>query len=91
MSAGHLLPHQSRRNQKTKAEMRTRHRKWPLGKVVMTLTPQGYLMGRVHKHWGLYEYGAACSIDFDQSVDMGNANGSRLSHVIPFRNLRPAY
>jgi hypothetical protein len=88
MNAGHLLPHQSRRNRRTDAEMRTRHRKWPLGTKVCTLTPAGYLEGRVFKHWQKGEVAAGCSVEFPVCVDMEDANGARFCHVISFRNLR---
>lgn len=76
----------------TAAEMKTRHRKWPLGTEVIANTPIGRLPGRVHKHWRLEEVAAGCSIEFfgymPEPVDLGDANGARWCHVISFRNLK---
>ena len=69
------------------AEFKTRHRKWPLGTIVRTKTPQGYLEGRVIKHWRPHEYAASCSVEFKELVDMGDGY-PRYCPVIPFRNLR---
>lgn len=75
-------------NAKLNAEITRKHRDWPIGTTVSTLTPQGYLSGHVSKHWRKSEYPHGCSIDFGQIVDMGDANSPRYCHVIPFRNLR---
>lgn len=63
-----------------------RHCKWPLGTEVMTLTPEGYLRGKVSRH--ISDYLDCCDINFEQVVDMGTANGRRFCHPIPFRSLR---
>lgn len=69
------------------ADMLRKHRKWPLGQRVATLTPQGYLVGKINKHDR--HYGGCCAVDFaPNTVDMGDANGARFCHVIPFRNLK---
>ncbi|CAE6821604.1 hypothetical protein R70006_06227 [Paraburkholderia domus] len=78
-------------NRRIAADMKRKHRKWPLGTPVWVKTPQGYLPGRVHKHWMKGERGDVASIDFGGVlVDMGNANGTRLSHDIPVRSLKRA-
>jgi len=78
-----LTPGQTRRR---KTVMLAKHKKWPLDLPVATLTPQGYLGGRVVKHDR--EYGDRCLVEFTVMVNMGDANGSRFCHIIPFRNLR---
>lgn len=75
-------------NAKLNADITRRHRRWPLGTLVATLTPHGYLIGNVFKHWRKGERKEGCSVLFSQVVDMGDANGRRDCHVIPFRNLR---
>lgn len=69
-----------------KRNMDHKHCKWPLGTEVMTLTPDGYLKGSVSRHVKGYPH--ACDIDFEQTVDMGDANGRRFGHIIPFRSLK---
>jgi len=71
------------------AHMRGKHRRWPLGTPVMANTPVGLLRGRVFKHWRSDVAPHGCSVEFDRVVDLGDANGGRYCHVIPFRNLRP--
>ncbi len=63
-----------------------RHCKWPLSTPVMVKTPDGYLRGTVNRH---YEDSNGCDISFDVTVDMGDANGRRYSHHIPFRSMKP--
>jgi hypothetical protein len=88
MAAGHirfrLTP-----NARVSSDFLRKHRKWPLGTVVMVKTPQGYLQGKVHKHWRIDEVEHGASVEFSQLVDLGDANGARFSHVIPFRNMKP--
>jgi hypothetical protein len=67
--------------------MDNKHCKWPLSTVVFVNTPDGYIKGRVSRHVKGYPY--ACDICFDVVVDMGDANGRRYSHIIPFRNIKP--
>lgn len=88
MSAGHLAPRYSLLNRAVRQDMTRRHRKWPLGTVVSVLTPQGYLVGRVFKHWRKDEVAHGATVDFPYCVDMGDANGLRFCHVIPFRSMR---
>ena len=77
-------------NRRVAADLKRKHRKWPLGTAVMVKTPQGYLKGVVFKHWRKGERGDVAAISFEGLfVNMGNANGERLCHDIPFRNLRP--
>ena len=76
-------------NKKTRATFKTRHRKWPLGTKVIANTPIGRIEGKVGKHWRDYEVAAGCTVDFHPHlIDLGDANGERYSHVIPFRNLK---
>lgn len=89
MSAGHLTVEQSRWNRAVLADMARRHRKWPLGTVVKTNTPAGYLEGKIAKHWRKGEVAHGATVTFPELVDMGDANGARYSHVIPFRSMRP--
>jgi len=65
-----------------------RHCKWPLGMTVLVKTPCGYLAGTVFKHDRAWRH--CCTVDFKrQLVNMGDANGERYCHNIPFRNLKP--
>ena len=76
-------------NKKTRATFKTRHRKWPLGTKVIANTPIGRIEGKVGKHWRDYEVAAGCTVDFHPHlIDLGDANGERFCHVIPFRNLK---
>jgi hypothetical protein len=88
MSAGHIQ-YRHVPNAKDSAHMLGKHRKWPLGTEVMVLTPQGYLKGNLHKHWRITEAQASATVEFPCVVDMGDANGRRTSHLIPFRNMKP--
>lgn len=63
-----------------------RHCKWPLGAAVWVLTPDGYLKGAVNRHET--EYPNRCDVAFEVPVDMGDANGRRFCHPIPFRMMR---
>lgn len=63
-----------------------RHCKWSLGTRVATLTPEGYLEGKICRHEKHRKHG--CDIEFSSVVDMGTANGARFCHFIPFRSLR---
>lgn len=69
------------------AHMRAKHLRWPLSTEVLANTPAGVLPGKVFKHWRRGEVAHGCSILFPICVDMGDANGSRFAHNIPFRNL----
>ncbi|MEX3983854.1 hypothetical protein AB4Y45_33250 [Paraburkholderia sp. EG287A] len=69
--------------------MLRKHRKWPLGTAVLVKTPAGYLLGKVHKHWRITEVEHGATVEFPCVVDMGDANGSRTSHIIAFRNMKP--
>ncbi|WP_432262765.1 hypothetical protein [Cupriavidus sp. TMH.W2] len=89
MSAGHLTAQQSRWNRAVGADMARRHRKWPLGTVVHTKTPAGYLRGRIIKHWRKGEVPHGTSVEFPEAIDLGDGNGTRFCHEIPFRSLRP--
>jgi len=89
MSAGHLTPKQSRWNRAVSMDMKRRHRKWPLGTVVHIKTPAGYLQGKVCKHWRKGEVPHGASVEFPEPIDMGDGNGRRFSHVVPFRAMRP--
>lgn len=89
MSAGHLTAVQSHWNHAVTADMDRRHRKWPLGTAIQTNTPAGYLAGRIVKHWRKGEVAHGATVEFPMLVDMGDANGARYAHVIPFRSMRP--
>jgi hypothetical protein len=67
--------------------MTNKHRRWPLGAPVFAATPVGVLRGTVMKHWRSTEYPHGCSVEFATVVDLGDANGARFGHVIPFRCL----
>jgi hypothetical protein len=69
--------------------MLRKHRKWPLGTEVLVKTPAGYMKGKIHKHWGITEAEHGASVEFPIIVDMGDANGARFSHIIPFRSMKP--
>jgi hypothetical protein len=69
--------------------MKRRHRKWPLGMGVRTKTPAGYLQGRIFKHWRKGEVPHGATVEFAEPVDLGNGNGARHCHEIPFRAMRP--
>lgn len=64
-----------------------RHCKWPLGTIVWVLVEQDYLEGRINRH--LKRYVDKCDIAFVEPVDLGDANGLRYCHAIPFRNIKP--
>ena len=66
-----------------------RHCKWPLGTLVWVKTPQGYMEGRVNRHLTHPRYIDKCDIAFVELVDMGDANGVRYCHAVPFRNIKP--
>lgn len=70
------------------ARMEAKHRRWPLGTTVEANTPIGVTVGKVSKHWRSDEVPHGCSIAFPHPVDLGDANGRRFCHVLPFRNLR---
>lgn len=89
MSAGHLTEEQARWNRAVKADMHRRHRKWPLGTEVRTKTPVGYLQGKVFKHWRKGEVPHGATVEFSVLVDMGDGNGARFCHEIPFRAMCP--
>ncbi|WP_454727743.1 MULTISPECIES: hypothetical protein [Cupriavidus] len=88
MSAGHLTPKQSHWNGAVAADMKRRHRKWPLGTVVHIKTPAGYLQGKVFKHWCKGEVAHGATVEFPSLVDKGDGNGARYCHEIPFRSMR---
>jgi hypothetical protein len=88
MAAGHIS-YRHIPKAKDSAHMLRKHRKWPLGTEVLVKTPSGYLKGKVHKHWRLNESPHVASVEFPFCVDMGDANGSRFCHNIPFRNMKP--
>jgi hypothetical protein len=88
MTAGHILSHNAL-GRKVNADFDRKHRKWPLGMFVLVKTPAGYIRGRVFKHWRKDENEHGCSVEFPFVVDMGDANGSRFCHEIPFRSLKP--
>lgn len=88
MAAGHITYRHTPKS-KDSAHMLRKHRSWPLGTEVMVKTPAGYLKGKVHKHWRLNEAPHGASVEFPIIVDMGDANGARFSHIIPFRNMKP--
>ncbi|WP_157649552.1 hypothetical protein [Burkholderia ubonensis] len=88
MAAGHIVSHHAP-TAKVSADMSRKHRKWPLGTQVLVKTPAGYLLGKVCKHWRIDEVEHGASVEFPDVVDMGDANGSRFSHVIPFRSMKP--
>lgn len=89
MAAGHIVSRRSHLDRKTEADFRRKHRKWPLGTYVMVKTPEGYLRGRVFKHWRRDEVPHGATVEFPFPVDMGDANGERFGHVIPFRSMKP--
>lgn len=64
-----------------------RHCKWPLSTVVWVLTPDGYVEGSINRHEK--DHPNRCDVAFHKTVDMGDANGRRYCHAIPFRNIRP--
>lgn len=70
------------------AEITKRHRKWPLGTVVMVKTPNGGLLGHVSRHMRQEGTRAHADVTFLHPVDMGTANGKRYSHPIPFRCMK---
>lgn len=76
-------------SRKVAADLRRKHRKWPLGTVVWVRTPHGMLRGMLVKHWRKGEVADGASVEFQVLVDMGDLNGPRFSHVIPFRSMRP--
>jgi len=88
MAAGHILKH-SAPNRKVDADFARKHRKWPLGMTVMVKTPAGYQQGRIFKHWRIDENEHGASVEFPSVVDMGDANGVRYCHEIPFRCMKP--
>ncbi|WP_157657761.1 hypothetical protein [Burkholderia ubonensis] len=88
MAAGHIRTHIGL-GRKDQADFKRKHRKWPLGTAVMVQTPAGYLRGRIFKHWRINENPHGATVEFPEVVDMGDANGTRYCHVIPFRNMRP--
>jgi hypothetical protein len=88
MTAGHILKHYAP-GRRVKADLRRKHRKWPLGTNVMVQTREGYLRGRIHKHWRIDETRHGASVEFPFCVDMGDANGSRYCHEFPFRSMKP--
>lgn len=87
MAAGHVLS-LGNYNRKLAADLRRKHHKWPLGTQVLVKTADGYLRGRVFKHWRKDEVAHGASVEFPFVVDMGDANGERICHVIPFRSLK---
>lgn len=88
MAAGHIRTNIGL-GRKDQADFKRKHRKWPLGTAVMVQTPAGYLRGRIFKHWRLNENPHGATVEFPEVVNMGDANGTRYCHVIPFRNMRP--
>jgi hypothetical protein len=88
MAAGHILTHFAP-NRKVDADLTRKHRKWPLGTPVLVKTPQGYLQGRIFKHWRIDENRHGASVEFPAVVDMGDANGARVCHEVPFRSMKP--
>ena len=70
------------------AHMQGKHMRWPLGTWVIANTNIGRIWGKVSKHWRSTEYPHKCSIDFEMPINLGDANGSRFSHVLPFRSLK---
>jgi hypothetical protein len=88
MTAGHILSHFAL-GRKVNADFNRKHRKWPLGMPVLVKTPAGYLRGRIFKHWRIDENEHGASVEFPGIVDMGDANGARYCHEIPFRCMKP--
>jgi hypothetical protein len=88
MAAGHILRHFAP-NRKVDADLKRKHRKWPLGTGVLVKTPMGYVPGRINKHWRIDESQHGASVEFPFLVDMGDANGARFCHEIPFRSMKP--
>jgi hypothetical protein len=88
MAAGHILSHYAL-GRTVNADFKRKHRKWPLGMGVLVKTPAGYIRGRVFKHWRKDENEHGCSVEFPFIVDMGDANGARYCHEIPFRSMKP--
>ena len=88
MAAGHIRSNIGL-GRKDQADFKRKHRKWPLGTAVMVQTPAGYLRGRIFKHWRINENHHGATVEFPEVVDMGDANGTRYCHVIPFRSMRP--
>lgn len=88
MAAGHITRHTAS-SRIVKADMRRKHARFPLGMRVLVKTPEGYMKGKVSKHWRPDEYRHGCSIEFPFPISMGDANGKRYSHVIPFRSVKP--
>jgi hypothetical protein len=72
------------------AEMRKRHRKWPLGTVVIVDTPTGKRMASISRHMRQEGNRAQADVTFPECIDLGTANGYRLSHPIPFRCMKKA-
>ncbi len=67
-----------------------RHCKWPLGMTVMVKTPGGYMQGKVNRHQKTdRRCRHGCDIAFEVVVDLGDRNGSRFCHHIPFRCIKP--
>jgi hypothetical protein len=88
MAAGHILKHFAP-NRKVDADLKRKHRKWPLGTVVLVKTPKGYFNGRIFKHWRIDENQHGATVEFPHIVDMGDANGARFCHEVPFRSMKP--
>jgi hypothetical protein len=75
-------------NRTLERDMDRKHRRWPLGTPVAANTPAGYLTGIVFKHWRKNETPHGATVLFPEVVDMGDANGARFCHIVPFRNMR---
>lgn len=65
-----------------------RHCKWPLGTQVLVRTPQGYLRGTINRHQTAVRCRHGCDVAFEEIVDLGDGNGARYCHHIPFRSMR---
>lgn len=72
--------------------MLKRHRRFPLGTVVMVKTDDGYVKGKVLKHCGLSEFWTSrvhrsvCIVWFKDSATINGFN--HFSHWLPLRNLK---
>lgn len=70
------------------ADMMRRHAKWPLSMSVATLTPVGYVHGRVNGHLNSDPNKCWVAWDNDQLIDMQDGRGPNSGAIIPFRNLK---
>ncbi len=63
-----------------------KRKKWPIGTIVATLTPEGYLNGVICRRTTNSEKCDGVIVNFRRAVDMGI--GLKFYHAVPFRNLR---